>query len=139
MRQLFKLLIIFLGVIPVLTFSQPSEIHLANKNYIYIEYSSICCGTPSEKPVMDFVSNFEAEHKLSQFEILIERGLGKEGEHAFYIGTDHLHTQLLQSLIDGLNTTISKQNKARLKNKDGHVTLETELVLNVTNNIIEIV
>jgi len=79
-----------LGIIPFLVFSQ------TNKNYITVDYSSICCGTPSEKPVIYFVKSFEKKNKLKSFEIFVERGLGKEGEHAFYIGIDNLNRESIQ-------------------------------------------
>lgn len=126
MKRQFKLIIIALGVIPVLTFSQ------TNKNYITVDYGSICCGTPSEKPVMDFVENFEKKNKLKPFEIFVELGLGKEGEHTFYIGTDNLCNELLKSFLDGLKITISNQNKQRIKNRDGYVNLHDELIPNST-------
>jgi len=124
MSQHFKLLIIALGIIPVLTFSQ------TNKNYITVGYGSICCGTPSEKPVMDFIKNFEKENNLKPFEIFVERGLGKEGEHDFYIGIDNLSNESLKSFLDGLKITISDQNKQRIKNRDGSVNLQDELIPN---------
>ena len=124
MKRQLKLIIIALGIIPALTFSQ------TNKNYIKIDYNSICCGTPSEKPVMEFVKNFENENKLKPFEIFIERGLGKEGEHTFYIGIDNLSIEFLKSFLDGLKITVSNQNRQRVKNKDGYVNLHDKLISN---------
>lgn len=126
MKQQFKLIIIALGIIPFLVFSQ------TNKNYIIVDYSSICCGTPSEKPVMEFVKSFEKKNKLKSFEIFVERGLGKEGEHAFYIGTDNLSREHLKSLLDGLKKTISNQNNQRIKNRDGYVNLHAKPTSNST-------
>jgi hypothetical protein len=132
MKQLLKLIIITLALTPALAFSQ------TNKSYIRIGYSSICCGTPSDKPLMDFVKNFEKENKLKPFEMFIEQGLGKEGEHAFYLGTDNLSSQLLQLFWDGLKTTASKQNEQRSKNKDGYVNVADKLIPNSTLKNIKI-
>jgi hypothetical protein len=126
MKQLLKLIIIAFAFIPIFGFSQ------TNKNYITVGYSSICCGTPSEKPVMDFVKNFEKKNKLRPFEMFVENGLGKEGEHAFYIGIDNLKSSLLKSFLNGLKTTISNQNKQRSKNRDGYVNLDENLTSNST-------
>jgi len=132
MKQLLKLLIIALVINPVFAFSQ------TNKNYIIVGYSSICCGTPSEKPIMDYIKNFEKQKKLKPFEMFIEHGLGKEGEHAFYIGTDNLNTKLIKSFLEGLQVTASNQNKQRSKNQDGYVNVDDKLTPNSTLKSIKI-
>ncbi|BEV04492.1 hypothetical protein [Chryseobacterium gambrini] len=126
MKQIFKLIIIALITIPVFSFSQ------TKKEYIMVSYSSICCGTPSEKPIMDFVKKFEIENKLPPFEIFVEYGLGDEGEHAFYIGTDNLNPKSIKSFVKGLKITATKQNNKRLKNRDGSVNVDDKLTLNAT-------
>ena len=132
MKKLLKFVIIALVFNPVISFSQ------TNKNYIIVGYSSICCGTPSEKPIMDYVKNFEKKNKLKPFEIFIENGLGKEGEHAFYVGTDNLSTKLIKSFLDGLNITATNQNKQRSKNEDGYVNVDNKLTSNSTLKNIKI-
>jgi hypothetical protein len=126
MKLRLNLIIIALAFIPAFAFSQ------TNINYINIGYSSICCGPPSEKPVMDFMNYFEKEYKLKPFEIFMEDGLGKEGEYALYIGTDNLNTNLLSSFLDGLKITVYEQNKQRSKNHDGYVNLDTKLIPSFT-------
>ena len=49
MRKLLKVIIVEITLMPVFAFSQTS------RNFISVGYSSICYGTPSEKPVMDFI------------------------------------------------------------------------------------
>jgi len=132
MKKLLKLIIIALVFNPVIAFSQ------TNKNYIIVSYSSICCGTPSEKPIMDYVKNFEKKNKLKPFEIFVEYGLGKEGEHDFYIGTDTLSAKLIKSFLDGLNITATNQNKKRSENADGYVNVDNKLTSNSTLENIKI-
>ncbi len=92
----------------------------------------------SEKPIMDFIKKFETKNSLKTFEMFIEKGLGKEGEYAFYIGTDNLNTQLLKSFFNGLKITASKQNKQRSKNKDGYVNVDDKFTPNSTLKNIKI-
>ncbi|MDI9310545.1 MAG: hypothetical protein QM535_10035 [Limnohabitans sp.] len=132
MKQLFKLVVITLVAIPVFSFSQ------TNKEYIIIGYSSICCGTPSTKPIIDFVKKFETKNKLHPFEIFIENGLGKEGEHTFYIGTDNLNTKLIKSFLGGLKVTATNQNNQRSKNRDGYINVNDKRTLNSTLKSIKI-
>ncbi len=121
MKQI-KFTIIALIINSAFAFSQ------TNKNYILVEYSSICCGTPSSKPIMDYIKSFQKKNKLKPFEIFVENGLGKEGEHAFYIGTDNLGTKWIKSFWDGLKTTATNQNRHRTKNGDGYVNVDDKLV-----------
>jgi hypothetical protein len=132
MKKLLQLIISALVFNPFIAFSQ------TNQNYIIVGYSSICCGTPSEKPIMDYIKNFERKNKLKPFEMFVEYGLGKEGEHAFYIGTDALSNKLIKSFLDGLNITAANQNKKRSKNADGYVNVENKLTSNSTLENIKI-
>lgn len=124
--QIFKILIVAILLIPTLTFSQ------TNKNYIVIRYTSICCGTPTENPIMDYILKFEKNKKLKPFEMFVEYGLGKEGEHAYYVGTDNLNHKLTKSFLIGLKNTATKQNKQRSENSDGYVNVENEFMTNST-------
>lgn len=90
------MILFYLMLMPVFAISQ------TNKSFIMISYSSICCGTPPEKPIIDFIKNFEKKNKLKQYEMFVESGLGKEGEFAFYIGTDNMKPKQLKSFNDGL-------------------------------------
>ena len=126
MIQTFKILIIALVIIPTLSFSQ------TNKNYIVISYSSICCGTPFENPIIDYIIKFEKNNELNPFEMFVEYGLGKEGEHAFYIGTDNLNDKLKKSFLNGLKNTATNQNKKRIENSSGYVNVENECITNST-------
>ncbi len=103
-----------------------------NKNYVAIGFSSICCGTLSEKPVVDFIRSFEKQNKLKTFEIFNETGLGKEGENCFYIGTDQLNARQLKSFWSGLKSTANSQNKNRKENHDGYVNVDDKFTPNST-------
>lgn len=104
-------------------FAQKSE------NYLQIGYASICCGTPSDKPVMDFVSQFQKKNKIKELEIYKQSGLGREGEYNLYIGIDKLSKTQKAKFIKGLKGAIDAQNSARRQNRDGIVNFnEAELV-----------
>ncbi|MFC0777045.1 hypothetical protein [Flavobacterium sp. HJSW_4] len=81
---------------------------------------------------MDFVKKTEKKLKLKPFEILIENGLGKEGEHIFYIATDNLNANQLKSFWNDLKLTASNQNKLSSKNEKGSINVEDKLISNAT-------
>ena len=96
-----------------------------NQSYVEIGYSSMCCGTPSTAPVMNFVSQFQKKNKTKAFEILKQPGLGREGEFNLYISTDQLSKSQKANFIKGLQSAISSQNTKRNQSSDGFVNFET--------------
>ncbi|MCT2562183.1 hypothetical protein [Chryseobacterium herbae] len=92
-----------------------------NMNYVRISYGSICCGTPSTKPVTDYLKKFEKNNRLSTFEIFKQGGLGREGEFNLYIGTDKLGKKQKTAFAKGLQSVITSQNKTRKQDSDGTV------------------
>ncbi|SEM95109.1 hypothetical protein SAMN05421856_109117 [Chryseobacterium taichungense] len=106
-----------------LFFAQKSE------NYLQIGYASVCCGTPSDKPVMDYLTKFKQKNKVKNLEIYKQSGLGREGEYNLYIGTDGLSKTQKNNFIKGLKAAVSSQNNARSKNSDGMVNFnESEII-----------
>ncbi|WP_292009201.1 hypothetical protein [Chryseobacterium sp.] len=95
-----------------------------NQNYVQIGYASICCGTPSESPVINYVKQFQKKNKLQNPEMYIEPGLGKEGEFSLYIGIDNLSKNQKDTFTKGLQSVISSQNNMRKKNRDGFVNFD---------------
>ncbi|MCJ8155077.1 hypothetical protein MKJ01_15015 [Chryseobacterium sp. SSA4.19] len=98
-----------------LLFAQKSE------NYLQISYSSMCCGAPSDKPVMDYLNRFQKKNRVKSLEVYKQSGLGREGEYNLYVGTDQLSKMQKTGLIRGLKAAINAQNNARKRNSDGMV------------------
>lgn len=118
-----KILILSFLFYITLIFSQKNE------NYYKVSFSSICCGTPSQKPVSDFINSFQKKNKLKQLEVISKHGLGKEGEFAIYIGIDRLSKKQKLSFINGLNKVTQNQNKVRNENHDGFVNFDSKEIV----------
>lgn len=118
-----KKLLIILGI-----FSFTFFFSQKNENYLQVSYGSICCGTPSTDPVMNYVSQFQKKNKLKTLEILRQNGLGREGEFRLYIGIDPLSKTRKASFMKGLQSVIDTQNNNRKKNRDGFVGFEGEII-----------
>lgn len=113
-------------------FAQKSE------NYIEISYNSICCGTPSSTPVMNYISSFQG--KKNTLEIYRQSRLGREGEYKLFIGIDALSKSKKAKFIEGLEATINSQNKYRNESSDGIVDFDSKIIvkkekLNTLNNL----
>lgn len=101
MEKLLKKTTILLLLIPCIAYPQDKN------QYIAVSYSSICCGTPSNKPMMDFLKSYQFENALKPFDMFFEYGLGLEGEYNLYIGTDNLKDGLLDNFWYEIETVIS--------------------------------
>ncbi|WP_336691232.1 MULTISPECIES: hypothetical protein [unclassified Chryseobacterium] len=99
-------------------FAQKSE------NYLQVGYHSICCGTPSSKPVMDFINQFQKKNKIKNFEVYRQSGLGREGEFNIYIGTDTFSRTQKTRFVEGLKAAINNQNQMKRPNRDGNVSFD---------------
>lgn len=98
-------------------------------SYIQISYGSICCGTPSTKPVTDYLKKFEKSNQLKAFEVLRQGGLGREGEFNLYIGIDGLGKKQKTTFKKGLQSAIALQNKKRKQDSDGTVSFDSAVTL----------
>jgi len=100
-----------------------------NENYLVVGYHSICCGTPSDQPVMNFINQFQKKNKVKNFEVYRQSGLGREGEFNLYIGTDKFSKTQKTQFVNGLKAAIDAQNRMKKPNRDGNVSFdETEMI-----------
>ncbi|MCA6068091.1 hypothetical protein JI747_012925 [Chryseobacterium sp. RG1] len=96
-------------------FAQKSE------TYLYLDYNSMCCGTPSTNPVMTYIETFQSKNKRKPIEVYRQSGLGREGEFKLFIGIDALSKSKRQQFIKGLAETVTSQNNKRNRSSDGSV------------------
>ncbi len=100
-----------------------------SESYLRLSYNSMCCGTPSAAPVMNYIEAFKKSNKGKDIEVFRQSGLGREGEFALYIGTDALLKNKRDKFVQGLETIITSQNNSRNKNSDGTVIFSsTEII-----------
>lgn len=92
-----------------------------SKTYLYLDYNSVCCGTPSTIPVMTYIETFQSKNKRKPIEVYRQSGLGREGEFKLFIGIDALSKSQRKQFIKGLEETVTSQNNKRNLNSDGSV------------------
>jgi hypothetical protein len=106
---------LIIGLFSVVLFSaQKSE------NFLYLDYNSMCCGTPSTNPVITYIEAFQSKNKKT-IEIYRQSGLGREGEFKLFIGIDALSKVKRKQFIKGLEETVALQNSRRNRSSDGSV------------------
>ncbi len=111
-------------IVAIALFSSTFFFAQKSENYLQIGYSSVCCGMPSDKPVMDYLNRFQKKNRIKALEVYRQSGLGREGEYNLYVGTDRLSRTQKAKFITGLKSTINAQNNSRKKNSDGMVNFD---------------
>lgn len=100
-----------------------------NQNYLEISYGSVCCGPLSEKPVIIFLKEFKKKNQIRSLEILMQKGLGREGEFNLYVGTDFLTTNQRSRLVRGITAAVSNQNNNRKSENNGNVNFDPATIV----------
>ncbi|WP_336963041.1 hypothetical protein [Chryseobacterium contaminans] len=95
-----------------------------NQNYLKISYSSVCCGPASEKPVISYLKEFKRKNQIRSLEILMQKGMGREGEFELYVGTDFLTINQRKRLVRGLMASISNQNNNKKSQNIGNINFD---------------
>ncbi|MEG0925008.1 MULTISPECIES: hypothetical protein [Chryseobacterium] len=100
-----------------------------NQNYLEISYGSVCCGPLSEKPVVSFLKEFKKKNQIRSLEILMRKGMGREGEFNLYVGTDFLTTNQRSRLVRGITAAVSNQNNNRKNENNGTVNFDPAAIV----------
>ena len=117
-----KLLLFSFPLLFAISFAQKNE------KYVRIDLSSICCGPPSDQPLINYLEEFRQKNKLKDFEIWLETGLGDEGEYALYIGVDRLNPKKENTFISGIKSIVNDFESSRNINQDGNIRFHDDLV-----------
>lgn len=89
--------------------------------YISLEYTSICCGTPNEAPVKDFITFFAKKYKKNNLQVYKQSGLGREGEYKLFINIGGMNNEEKTLFTNELEKIVKKQNQQRNTGSDGYV------------------
>lgn len=96
-----------------------------NQNYLKIGYTSVCCGPASEKPVVSYLKEFKRKNQIRSLEILMQKGMGREGEFELYVGTDFLSINQRKRLVRGLTASVSNQNNNKKSQNIGNINFDS--------------
>jgi hypothetical protein len=68
-------------VLSFLFFITMSSIAQTNKYRVVVKFGSMCCGVPSNKPLLDYVAAFKKKNKIKKLVCDSIGPMGKEGEY----------------------------------------------------------
>lgn len=109
-----------------------------SNSYFAIAFSSICCGTPDEKPIFDCIKSFKTKFKIKEIKYFTINNLGDEGEHEYLFDFTSISKKDKNILIQDLTLLIKEITSQRNNNHDGYIILseyvtESKWIKKVTN------
>jgi len=77
---------------------------------IVIQFQSVCCGVPSETPLISFIKNFKRNNKIKKITAFKIGPLGREGEYNVGFKLTELNRAQKKSFIKKLKLLVPKLN-----------------------------
>lgn len=93
------------------------------KYRISIGFSSICCGTPDDKIILDYIQTFKKSNKIKAIKTTLISGLGREGEHQYVFTLNELSKKQRIRFISKLKEICTVFEKKRNINHDGSINM----------------
>jgi hypothetical protein len=88
-------------------------------NYrVVVKFGSMCCGVPSNKPLLDYVAAFKKKNKIKKMACDSIGPMGKEGEYDMAFTLKELKTKQVEIFIKEvttLATTMKEQGYANVE------------------------
>jgi len=91
---------------------------------VIVSFQSICCGVPSEKPVVDFINAFKKKHKKKLITADHIGPMGKEGEYYLAFSLRELSKKQAKLFVNGI------KNINKLPDDPGILTIKESMEIN---------
>ena len=104
-RILFCISFFFIGFITKAQ-TKDSIIHYP----IVVEFQSVCCGVPSEAPLISFLKKFKKNNKIKKINVYKIGPLGREGEYHLGFKLTEFNRAQKKSFIKKLKQIVPKLN-----------------------------
>ena len=75
-------LILSISIVTLTSFAQQKKKKEKSLFYpVVVQFHSICCGVPSDKPLTQFITTFKKSNRISKINAIKISPMGKEGEY----------------------------------------------------------
>lgn len=91
---------------------------------VVVSFQSICCGVPSEKPVIDFINAFKKKNKIQRITANQIGPMGKEGEYYLAFSLRELSKKQAKLFVNGI------KNINKLPDDPGILTIKESMEIN---------
>jgi len=130
MKQLLNLLLVFL-MATTLSFAQKNT--TPKQFAVAIQFHSVCCGVPSEIPVVKMIKSFKKKNHIKNITAYHIGPLGKEGEYDLAFQLTELNKSQRVKLISQLKKMAPKLNdKGNANILENYKFIQTSLPANVS-------
>lgn len=100
---------------------------------IVIQFQSVCCGVPSQQPLISFIKTFKRNNKIKKISAYRIGPLGKEGEYNVGFKLTELNRAQKKSFIKKIKLLVPKLNDKGMAVLNEMVTINlNEYPANVT-------
>jgi hypothetical protein len=107
-----------IAVLTLLFFITQSSIAQVNKYRVIIKFGSMCCGVPSNKPLLDYINAFKKKNKIKKIACDSIGPKGKEGEYDMAFTLKELKKKQIEVFVKEIKvlaTTMKEQGYANVE------------------------
>jgi hypothetical protein len=105
-------------ILTLLFFITQSSIAQISKYRIVVKFGSMCCGVPTNKPLLDYIAAFKKKNKIKKIVCDSIGPMGKEGEYDMAFTLKELkkkQVDIFVKEVTALTTTMKEQGYANVE------------------------
>jgi hypothetical protein len=91
-------------VLTLLFFITMNSIAQINKYRVVVKFGSMCCGVPSNKPLLDYIAAFKKKNKIKKITYDSIGPMGKEGEYDMAFTLKELKKVQVETFVKEITT-----------------------------------
>ena len=101
-----------IAILTLIFFITQSSIAQTNKYRVVVKFGSMCCGVPSNKPLLNYIATFKKKNKVKKIVCDNIGPMGKEGEYDMAFTLKELNKKQIEVFVKdvtALATTMKEQ------------------------------
>jgi hypothetical protein len=111
-------------ILSLLSFVTMSSIAQINKYRVVVKFGSMCCGVPSNKPLLDYVAAFKKKNKIKKIVCDSIGPMGKEGEYDMAFTLKELKKKQVETFVKEVTTLASTMKEQGYANVEENIDID---------------
>jgi hypothetical protein len=111
-------------VLTLLFFITMNSIAQINKYRVVVKFGSMCCGVPSNKPLLDYIAAFKKKNKIKKITYDSIGPMGKEGEYDMAFTLKELKKVQVETFVKEITTLATTMKDQGYTNVEEHVEVD---------------
>jgi hypothetical protein len=87
--------------------SSTKKVKVPTQYLVDVHFTDPCCGTSSDEPVCNFISNFLRQNKISQIHLVFHKVLNMDNSYTLYFPLNDVDEKQKDDFISGMKNTLS--------------------------------